>query len=295
MQILPLKLRHTSFYCPVTGESLLFSEDYHFSPATLFYFSTVEGGSFIPSTSEIALLYANTLSEINNGAYSEYDFNFGYSDERKAFEILVKETWKQQENYLVFSLTNDGMACGPLSETIYIGIDMNYHPVDSKEQGKQFDFERWFPDFENYEDVLLNGTQTNPTFEGYALFMEDTMGCGGFYFFNTPEEWSALLPALVFLDYVNQDWQTIVPETLEVILKVYFDYFNADLYEQLAQDFTADLNALLVDYKIISFTKTIDLLEPNTDFSTLLIEDYDGNPQENRLDFLAFLKGYCRI
>jgi hypothetical protein len=68
MQILPLKLSHTLFYCPVTGESILFSKDYHFSPATLFYFSTVEGGNFTPSTSEIALLYANTLSEINNGA-----------------------------------------------------------------------------------------------------------------------------------------------------------------------------------------------------------------------------------
>ena len=44
MQIIPLELSHNTFFCPVTGEQLLFPEDYHSSPATLFHFIDIEGG-----------------------------------------------------------------------------------------------------------------------------------------------------------------------------------------------------------------------------------------------------------
>ncbi len=290
MQIITLELSHNIFFCPVTGEQLLFSEDYHSSPATLFHFIDIEGGDLVNPKPEIELLFNATLEEINNGLFTDYDFKYNYSDNAKAFEILVYEKLKLEKNYVLFKICNSGS-----SSTVYIGIDMNYQSAADLEKETTFDFESWFPDFDNYEAVLLKATQTKPSLDGYALFMEDTMGCGGFYFFNTEEEWSTLLPALVFLDYVNQNQDSITTEQLNNITKVYFDYFNSGIYDELPVHFTPDLNKLLQDYKIIFFGKTTELLEPNSDFTKELIEEYGNNPKDNNNDYLDFLKEYCKI
>lgn len=295
MQIVPLELSHNTFFCPVTGVQLLSPDDYHCSAATLFHFIDMEGGHLVDPTPEIELLYNEAFEDINKGLYENYDFRFNYSDEAKAFEILVYEKLKQENNYVLFEICTTGFACGPISSTVYIGIDMNYQSAESIDEENAFDFEGWFPNFENYEDVLLEGTQTKPSLEGYALFMEDTMGCGGFYFLNTEDEWKTLLPALVFLDYINQSKDAIPAEQLSSILKVYFNYFNAGIYDHLPEHFTPDLNELLQDYKIVFFGKTKELFEPNSDFSADLIEDFEGNPNKNKEEYLAFLDEYCKI
>ena len=33
---------------------------------------------------------------------------------------------KKIKNLIVFSITTRGMACGPVSSTVHVGIDMNY-------------------------------------------------------------------------------------------------------------------------------------------------------------------------
>ena len=295
MQIVPLELNHNTFFCPVTGEQLLSPEDYHCSAATLFHFIDMEGGHLVDPTPEIEILYHDALEDINNGLYDAYDFRFNYSDEAKAFEILVYEKLKQENNYVLFEICNTGYACGPISNTVYIGIDMNYQSAADLEEENVFDFESWFQDFENYETVLLKGTQTKPSLEGYALFMEDTLGCGGFYFFNTVAEWETLLPALLFLDYINQSKDVIPAEQLSKILKAYFNYSSSGIYDELPEHFTPDLNELLKDYKIIFFGKITHLSEPNTDFTAELIEEFDGNPYDNKEGYLAFLNEYCKI
>lgn len=294
MQIVPLELSHNNFFCPITGEQLLSPEDYYCSAATLFHFIDMEGGHLVDPTPEIEILYHDALEGINNGLYDAYDFRFNYSDEAKAFEILAYEKLKQENNYVLFEICNTGYACGAISNTVYIGIDMNYQSAADLEVENAFDFESWFPDFENYETVLLKGTQTKPSLEGYALFMEDTMGCGGFYFLNSEAEWETLLPALLFLDYINQSKDAIPAEQLSKILKVYFNYFNAGIYDELPEHFTPDLNELLQDYKIVFFGKTAHLLEPNTDFSADLIEEFEGNPIENSIGFLSFLSCFSK-
>jgi hypothetical protein len=294
MQIVPLELGHNLFFCPVTGEQLLSSDDYHCSAATLFHFIDMEGGHLVDPKPEIELLYNEALEDINNGVYDAYDFRYDYSDEAKAFEILVYEKLKQENNYVLFEICTTGFACGPISNTIYIGIDMNYKSAESIDQEDAFDFEGWFPNFDNYEEVLLEGTKTKPSLEGYALFMEDTMGCGGFYFFDTEAEWENLLPALLFLDYINQSKDAIPAEQLSEILKVYFNYSNAGIYDELAENFTADLNKILEDYKIVFFGKTAHLFETNSDFSADLIEEFEGNPNINKGEYLSFLEEYCK-
>ncbi len=295
MQIVPLELSHNIFFCPVTGVQLLSLDDYHCSAATLFHFIDIEGDYLVDPKPKIELLFNEALEDINNGLYEDYDFRYDYSDEAKAFEILVYQKLKLENNYVLFEICTTSFACGTISSTLYIGIDMNYQSAESIAEEDAFDFESWFPNFENYEEVLLEGTKTKPSLEGYALFMEDNMGCGGFYFLNTEAEWETLLPALVFLDYVNQSIDAIPAEQLSSILKVYFNYFNAGIYDELAENFTADLNKILEDYKIVFFGKTTELLEPNTDFTKELIEDYGNNPKDNNKDYLDFLKEYCKI
>ena len=294
MQILPLELNHSTFFCPVTGEQLLYPDDYHCSAATLFHFIDIEGGHLVDPKPEIEVLYNEALEDIKNGLFKDYDFRFHYSLEAKAFEILVYEKLKQEKNYVLFEICTNNIAGGLAISTVYIGIDMNYQSSAAMEEEKTFDFESWFPNFENYEGVLLQGTKTKPSLDGYALFMEDTMGCGGFYFLNTEDERKTLLPALVFLDYINQSKDTIPAEQLNSILKVYFDYSNAGIYDELPEHFTHDLNELLKDYKIIFFGKTKELFEPNTDFSADLIEEFDGNPKENSIGFLSFLSCFSK-
>jgi hypothetical protein len=294
MQIVPLELSHNTFFCPITGEQILSPDDYLCSAATLFHFIDMEGGHLVDPTSEIELLYHEALKDINNGLYNNYDFRYNYSDEAKAFEILVYEKLKQENNYVLFEICNTGYACGPISNTVYIGIDMNYQSVADLEEENAFDFESCFPDFENYETILLKAIQTKPSLEGYALFMKDTMGCGGFYFFNTLAEWETLLPALLFLDYINQSKDTIPAEQLSEILKVYFNYSSSGIYDELTEHFTPDLNELLKDYKIIFFGKTAHLLEPNTDFTAELIEEFEDNPNINKEEYLSFLEEYCK-
>jgi hypothetical protein len=295
MQIIPLKLSHNTFFCPVTGEQLLFSDDYHTSPATLFHFMDIDGGDLVNPKPEIELLFNTTLEEINNGLYTDYDFKSSYTMETKAFEILVYEKLKQEDNYVLFEIGTTGFACGPNSSKIYIGIDMNYQSADDLEKENTFDFEGWFPNFNDYEAVLLNATQTKPSLDGYALYMEGTISCGGFYFFNTEDEWNTLLPALVFLDHINQNQDSITTEQLNGIIKVYSNYFNSGIYDKLPEHFTPDLNELLQENKIIFFGKTIELLEPNSNFTKVLIEQFGNNPKDNSNGYLEFLKGYCRV
>ena len=141
MQILPLELNHTTFFCPVTGEQLLYPDDYHCSAATLFHFIDIEGGHLVDPKPEIEVLYNEALEDINYGLYKDYDFRFHYSLEAKAFEILVYEKLKQEKNYVLFEICTNNIAGGLAISTVYVGIDMNYQSGAILEENKAFDLQ----------------------------------------------------------------------------------------------------------------------------------------------------------
>ena len=295
MQYLRLSRKATPFYCPVTGEQLLYEDNYHSSVATLFHFIDIDGGKLIDEKPEIRLLYNEALEELLEGKYNNYNFKFDASEATKAFDVLVHVKLKNHTNTVLFDLCDSGTACGPISNSVFIGIDMGF--INTSEKA-EIDFETFtfcFSGFENYESVLFNATKHKPSLNGYALFMQDTMGCGGFYFINNEEEWINLLPALVLLDHINQEYTSIPIEVFDSLQKVYLDYFNAGIYEQLLEDFTIDLNAVLSDYKIVFFGKVTDLFEANSEFSTELLEEYDGNPKEDIECFTTFLSSYSKF
>jgi hypothetical protein len=113
MQQVELDLAHDNFFCPVTGERILGPESFAPSPATAFVF-TPESGEFET--------IQEGLAEIDRKVNTEEVME---EDPWGRFDRFCKEL-KGRPDIVVFSITTRGMACGPVSSTVHIGIDMNY-------------------------------------------------------------------------------------------------------------------------------------------------------------------------
>jgi hypothetical protein len=112
MKQIELDLDHVNFYCPVTGEQIVSSELCTPSPATAFIYLD-EIGDFVEISEEFAEINEKIIEKENE------DEDFFH------FETFMKAI-KKIKNLIVFSITTRGMACGPVSSTVHIGIDMNY-------------------------------------------------------------------------------------------------------------------------------------------------------------------------
>jgi hypothetical protein len=126
MQQVELNLDHDYFFCPVTGDQIFGPEHFKPSPATVFVF-TPESGEFETIHEELAKLD----EKVNTEAVMEED-SWG------RFERFC-QALKGRSNIVVFSITTRGMACGPVSSTVHIGIDMNYQPDEDEgeEDGRE--------------------------------------------------------------------------------------------------------------------------------------------------------------
>ena len=119
MQQVELNLRADHiFFCPVTGDQILFEDDFIPSKATVFNYVDLEGGFFAYTNDwvkkEIVELGINMSDE---GWMSYEDFR----------KIMTEISGKfETENYVCFEITTRGIACGPMSSTAHICIDMNY-------------------------------------------------------------------------------------------------------------------------------------------------------------------------
>lgn len=102
------------FYCPMTGEQILGSDFFHPSAATVFTFSP-EAGVF----DSIAAPYRAVWDEIEEQYGGE---EFGSDLWNRFCERLGGE----HPNVLVFGFTSHGIACGPVSNTIFVAIDFAY-------------------------------------------------------------------------------------------------------------------------------------------------------------------------
>jgi hypothetical protein len=130
MQIIRLDLDHSNFFCPATGKPL-FDEGGDVSPAVDFaYFYEV---GEIDHASTAAQAAWDAIEE------DEDDSNFDHFDHFDHFERFVDAY--DARNLLCFEITTHGFACGPVTSTVSVGIDMNYDldetsGVDVPEAGK---------------------------------------------------------------------------------------------------------------------------------------------------------------
>jgi hypothetical protein len=114
MERVSIELNHYNFFCPVTGERILDSEQFNPSPAQVFCYLEGEGVFEYVNPS----LYP-ILKEIGVDTDSEYI----YADWETFEKLLLK---LNGINYVLFELTDRGIACGPVCMTTYHCIDWDY-------------------------------------------------------------------------------------------------------------------------------------------------------------------------
>ena len=100
-----------NFFCPITGTQILGPDFFEPSDATVFTFSP-EAGDF----DSISEPYKAIWDEITE-KYEEEEFG----DE--LWERFCKRLTEEHPNLLLFGFTTHGIACGPVSNTIYVAID----------------------------------------------------------------------------------------------------------------------------------------------------------------------------
>lgn len=115
MHHIQLDLNHDNFYCPATGFHMLSEEHYKPSPATLFVYPE-DAGEIEWYSRELEKLEAT----INTEEIVE-ECEDGLSNVERFLAAI-----KDKPNLVVFTITTSGMACGPVSSTVHLGIDMNY-------------------------------------------------------------------------------------------------------------------------------------------------------------------------
>jgi len=115
MHHVQLDLSHDNFYCPVTGFHMLSEEHYDASPATLFVYIE-DAGEFEWYSPELEKLESTINTE-----EIEDECEDGLSNIERFLAAI-----KDKLNLVVFTITTSGIACGPVSSTVHICIDMDY-------------------------------------------------------------------------------------------------------------------------------------------------------------------------
>jgi len=123
MQQVELELREDyEFFCPVTGKQILFEDDFIASPAMVFNYVDLEGGFFAFANDWLKNIIIELGLNIGDEGW------VGYEDFDKIRTAIINTV--ETKNYVCFSITTRGMACGPRSSTAYICIDMGYKPEE---------------------------------------------------------------------------------------------------------------------------------------------------------------------
>ena len=113
MQIIDLDLSHEDFFCAVTGRQIRSDEFYEPSPAMVFAIIDVVG-EIEPLTDAMQ----NLLDEVTAQCEEPCDIE-------EAFLQRVQDD-PASSSYVGFRITTCGMACGPVSTTALLVIDMEY-------------------------------------------------------------------------------------------------------------------------------------------------------------------------
>ena len=127
MQKVILDLSHEYFYCPVTGHLIKDDHSYQPSPATLF--------TFVDEVGDFETLHPNLQGKwdkIKEQAENDEEEE-DYIDTENLFDRFLEQV--NITSLVCFIITTRGIACGPVSSTVRIGIDMNQQPDELEDDG----------------------------------------------------------------------------------------------------------------------------------------------------------------
>jgi len=114
MQHIKLQLEHHNFFCPVTGIQIMSEEE--FIPSTALVFCYIDD-QFIFVSNETKTVLSSMGFDIDVEPYVDQD----------DFEALVKKLTSC--GFVLFEIIHEGIACGPISNTTYFCIDMNFKSI----------------------------------------------------------------------------------------------------------------------------------------------------------------------
>jgi len=122
MQIIEIELTNLNFYCPVTGEHILLEEEpVNEDASTLMAY-------WVDMAFEEPFFKNEELKEKWDLFCPKFVAeNDGYDPEFEDLENFLKEiNWP---NWVCFKLNHSGMACGPVSNTVWKVLNLNVIPV----------------------------------------------------------------------------------------------------------------------------------------------------------------------
>jgi hypothetical protein len=117
MQILELELDHFNLYCPATGE-FIFVEDEPINEDALSL-----KGYWVDEVIEEPFIKDEALRKAWDGFIEEYEVD--HQDFPEFSEIEQFLVNYPEPNWVIYKITTNGMACGPVSTTVWHVVDMN--------------------------------------------------------------------------------------------------------------------------------------------------------------------------
>jgi hypothetical protein len=118
MQLVRLQLKHSNFYCPVTGQLITGDKVLQASPATLFLCMEDEDGN------EMFAPEFEMIREAIERQGDQYDMSSDLLN--TLFDSM------NDESIVFFVITRGGLERGPEARNTFIAINMNYQPGDEK-------------------------------------------------------------------------------------------------------------------------------------------------------------------
>ena len=109
-----------NFFCPITGTQILGPDFFEPSDATVFTFSP-EAGDFDSIGQPYKSIWRRIQKKYGDDAFGD-----------DLWKRFCRRLAKKHPNIMIFGFTTHGIACGPVSNTIYVAIDFA-HGLDDGE------------------------------------------------------------------------------------------------------------------------------------------------------------------
>ena len=113
MQLIELSLDHHKLYCPISGEPILEPEDVN-----------RDAPSLVAYWVEMGIDYPFIKDEKLRQAWETWSDTEEHGVDPESLAKWLKK-YKADPNWVVFEITNHGIANGPVSNTVWFVLDMN--------------------------------------------------------------------------------------------------------------------------------------------------------------------------